>query len=907
MEVVKEKVTAKGRITGAVLRDGQSLRIRHISPDDKKRLEELFYRLSPRTRYLRFQYAKERITPEELAYFTEVTPPERAAFVATTGTGEGERIIAVARWDRTDRNSAEVAFTVEDDIQLRGIGTVLLEVLAGEALKHDIRVFMATVLKENTRMLEVFEESGFRYEKRSSEDVFEFVIDLKDQEEFEERQAYREHIARSAGVRRLLKPRRVAVVGASRDPESVGGALFRNVLKHGFTGAVFPVNPKADSIAGVMAYPTVKEVPGDIDLAVVVVPAERVLDVVDVCAEKCVPALVIISAGFSEAGGEGAERERKLKEKLFSYGMRLVGPNCLGVLDNTPEVKLNATFSPITPPSGNLSLGSQSGALGIALLDYAESKNLGVAQFISFGNSTDVTANDMLEFWEDDPDTSVVALYIESFGNPRKFSRTARRVSSKKPIIAVKAGRSLVGAKAATSHTGAMAATDVAVDALFRQAGVIRVNTIEEMFNAAEILSTQPSPAGNRVGILSNAGGPAVLAADACEGFDLEVTELSDKTRQKLGEFLPPEAATANPVDMIASATPETYRKALEVMLDSPEVDSVIIIYIPPLVTKPAQVARAIGDVLARRKDNPKPVLTCFMMPEREMEKIRTQSAYALRPFIFPEDAVRSLAIARDYSRYRELPRGRVTRFSDVDYDRVREEFLEKVTPTEEGFWLMPETAMWLLGSYRIPVADTLVAADPNAASDAARSVGFPAVMKVRSSTIVHKSDIGGIRKGIGGPEEARDAFLGIKWAVENAVKGAGMDGVVVQPMAGEGVEMIIGMTQDPVFGPLVVTGFGGVMVELMKDVAFSIHPLRDVDPERMLGKLKSLPLLEGWRGEPPADIEALKETLLRFSLLIEDFPELDQVEINPLMVKKQGSGCVAVDARVFVKKPSRE
>ena len=886
-----------------ILRDGQSLRVRPINPDDKKRLEEFFYRLSPRTRYLRFQYAKSYISPEELAYFTEVQPPERCAHVATMGEGEQERIVGVGRYDMLpgEGKRAEVAFVVEDNIQVRGIGTALLERLAATAHRYRISRFVAQVLPENTAMLEVFDESGFKVTKRLVEGVYHYTLDLEEQDEFVKRQAYREHIARSAGVRRLLSPRSVAVVGASRNPDSVSGAVFRNLLQAGFNGAVFPVNPNAASVGGVLAYPSVLDVPADIDLAVIVVPAERVLEVVDQCSKKGVWGLVIISAGFGEAGEEGRERERLLRSKVLAYGMRLIGPNCLGVMNLDPQVGLNATFAPSVPPTGRVSISTQSGALGLALLDHAKSINLGLSHFVSIGNGVDISSNDLLEFWEDDENTEVILLYVESFGNPRHFARIARRLSYKKPIVAVKAGRSEVGARAAFSHTGALAAADVAVDTMFRQAGVIRVNTIEEMFNVAEVLAHQSVPNGPKVGILTNAGGPGVLAADACEGWGLSVPTLSTETQDRLRQFLPREAALANPVDMIASAPPEAYRDALSVMLEDPDIDSIILIYIPPLVTRPEDVAAAIRETMSGYEGD-KPVLACFMMSRGATVDLRVDSRRYVPSFTFPEDAVQALARAYQHSQFRSLPEGRVPRFADIDADKARRSLFSSTTVTDQGIWLLPEVAMGLLKEYGIPVAETRAAHSAEEAATQARHLGFPVAMKIRSSTIVHKTDVGGIALGLGTEEEVRQAFQVMRERLEAASRADEMQGVVLQPMLQGGQEMIAGMSQDPVFGPLVMVGVGGVQVELTRDVAFSLHPLRDVDPDRMLGELKGLPLLQGWRGTPPRDIEALKNVLLRFSALIEDFPEIDQMEMNPLLVFPQGEGCAAVDARILLK-----
>lgn len=708
-----------------------------------------------------------------------------------------------------------------------------------------------------------------------------------------------EQAARSAGVRRLLSPRTVAVIGASRDPQSVGGAVFRNLLQGGFKGIVFPINPKTPSVAGVMSYPTVLDVPGDVDLAVVVVPAAIVLEVVEQCGKKGVPGLVIISAGFGEAGEEGKKRERELKEKVLSYGMRLVGPNCLGIINTDGGVRINATFSPVAEPlAGNISIGTQSGALGLALLDYADKMKLGIRSFVSIGNRVDISSNDLLDYWEDDAETEVIALYLESFGNPRSFSRTARRVARKKPIISVKAGRSEVGARAATSHTGALAAADVAVDAVFRQAGVIRVNTILEMFNVVKLLAHQPAPAGSRVGILTNAGGPGVLAADACEGWGLAVPALSKKTRDRLREFLPKEAALTNPVDMIATAPPESYERALRVMLDDPDIDAVVFIYIPPLVTRPEDVARAVREMMEKYDGN-KPVLACFMMLQEPAVDLSIGGGRRIPLYVFPEDAVQALALAYKHAQYRDREEGHVVRFMDIDPDVERKKLFKRVAMTVEGTMLMPEEAAELFEGYGIPVLRTRVAMSPQEAAQEAARLGFPLAMKLRSRSILHKSDVGGIVLSLGSKEEVLGAYHNIERHVSEWGRSEEMQGVVLQPMAGKGLELIVGMVQDPVFGPLIMMGLGGVHVEATKDIAFCLHPLTNVDPERMVARLRGKELLGGWRGAPPRDVEALKDVLLRFSALVEDFPEIEQMEINPLILYEEGRGCVGVDLRV--------
>lgn len=897
-----KKAGSHGETDEVILRNGQGLRIRPINPDDKIRLKRLFNRMSPLNSYFRWQYTKRQTGEKELTRFTEAKLPERCVYVAIQGEGRNERILAVASYDASlDMKSAEVTFVVGTSYQTRGVGTALLEKLVETAGQYRIKRFVARVLPENTRMLALFDESGFKTDKKFSEGVYHISINLEEQEEFAKRQATREHIARIAGVRTFLYPHSVAVVGASRNPDSVGGALFHNLLKTNFNGPVFPVNPSTNSVAGVLSYPTVLDVPSDIDLAVIVVPAEKVLSVVDQCGKKGVRGLVIISVGFGEMGPEGAKRERLLKEKTLAYGMRVIGPNCLGVLNSDPNVMLNATFSPVTPPAGNLSIGTQSGALGLALLDYANNINLGIADFVSIGNRIDISNNDLLEYWEDDENTSVILLYVESFGNPYKFTRIARRVSRKKPIIAVKAGRSEAGARAASSHTGALAAADVGTDALFRRAGVIRVNTIDEMFGVSAALANQPVPKGPNVGILTNAGGPGVLVADACEGLGLKVPTLSHATQKKLGRFLPIEAALSNPVDMVAFATAESYKQTLAAMLDDPDLDAIILIYIPPLITRPEDMAKAIKEVLSDYSGD-KPVLANFMMSAGSMPDLKIGPKRYVPSYVFPESAAQALAHTYHYSQYRQEPEGVIPSFPDIDGNHIRHEFFTSNPISEKASWLLPEVAAGLAKAYGIPMIEMCVAESGAAAAKQAASLGFPVTLKVRSTTIIHKTDIGGIALGLTSEKKVKEAYAKMMAGLKKAGLLDQSRGVIVQPMAQEAQEVIVGMSQNPVFGPLLMVGLGGIHVELQKDVAFSLHPLTDVDTEWMLNQLKGLPLLNGWRGAPVRDIDALKEVLLRFSALIEDFPEITEIEINPLMVGNKGRGCVAVDARVRIK-----
>ncbi|MDI6726004.1 MAG: GNAT family N-acetyltransferase [Smithellaceae bacterium] len=886
-------------IIRVILRDGQSLKVRPITPEDRGRLKAFFYRLSPLTRYLRFGFMKNYISERELDYFTSNNPPDVFAYVALKDEGEDEKIVAIGWWFLApDGISAEIAFIVEDKIQLRGIGTALLEHLAAAAPKYRIKRFVAHVLPENTRMLEVFEDSGFQMGKRQYEGTYELTFDLRQRDEYLKRQAQREHVACSEGVCRILYPRSVAVIGASSNPKTVSGMVLRNLLADGFSGPVFPVNPKAATAGGVCCYPTVEHVPGDVDLAVIIVPAAQVLEVMDQCARKGVMGVVIISAGFGESGPEGRERQRMLREKALAYGIRVIGPNCLGIMNTAPRTSLNASIAGPMPSSGNVSIGSHSGALGLVLLEYLKGNNIGIAHFVSIGNRVDISSNDLLEFWEDDENTRVILLYLESFGNPRRFSRIARRITRKKPIIAIKAGRSEAGGRAASSHTGALAGSDIATDALFRQAGVIRANTIAEMFNAAKCLAHQPLPRGPRLAILTNAGGPGVLAADAAISYGLSVPPLSEATRRKLARFLPEEASLENPVDIMESATGEQFGKALSVILDDEAIDGIIIINAP--IRPYLEIAAGIQKRLAGYVGG-KTVAACFMMTGTGNLEIRSGPGHLVPIYMSPEEALQAFFHAYTYARYRTLEEGIQSVFPEADEERTRN-YLKSSEVFTKGGWLSPEISLGLLKEYGIPVAETITAYSPEEAAIAARQIGFPVVMKFRSPTITEKTGAGGVLIGLQGEDEVKLGYKELEVRLDRAGLGAQAEGVILQPLVKGGQEIIIGMSFDPVFGPLVMVGLGGIHVELMKDVAFSLHPLRNTDPDFMFRQLKGFPLLQGWRGNPPRDIDALREVLLRFSALIEDIPEIKAVEINPLMVFNRGMGTMAIDVRILFK-----
>ncbi len=713
-----------------------------------------------------------------------------------------------------------------------------------------------------------------------------------------------------SGLEAIFRPKSIAVIGASRDRGTVGGALFHNLLKHEYQGAVYPVNPKSAIVQSVRAYPTISDVPEAVDLAVIVVPAAYVNATLDECGRKGVKAAVVITAGFKEIGGEGVEREKELVAIARRHGMRLVGPNCLGVVNTEAGVRMNATFTPPYPPAGSVAFSSQSGALGLAILQYASVLGIGISHFVSVGNKADVSGNDLLEFWEHDPGTSMLLLYLESFGNPQRFLELARRISRRKPIIAVKSGRTRAGRRAASSHTGSLAGADTAVTALCQQAGVIRTDTLEEMFDVAMLLGNQPVPHGNRVGIVTNAGGPGIMASDACESHGLEIPSLADETVRALREFLPAEASTKNPVDMIASATPESFERAVRLVANDPNVDSLIVLYVPPIVTNPGDVARAIvrGNEAAKKdlKEkglHAKPIVSCFLGTHGMPDELRSLQEDDIPSYTFPEASAIAIARAVKYGQWLGTPDGTVPQFTDVDRAATRD-LIDRALSRggAAGAWLTPDEVAWLLAAWKIATPAVAFARTAVEAASAAERLGFPVAVKLASETITHKSDVGGVRLDLRSAKEVSDAFAKIEKKLEAIRRRDEMTGVTVQPMIREGLETIVGMTRDPSFGPLLLFGLGGVQVELLKDVVFRVHPLTDRDAAQMVRGIRGAKLLEGYRGAPPGDLARLEETILRLSQLAGEFPEIVEMDLNPLKVLPPGKGCVVLDARVMVK-----
>jgi acetyl coenzyme A synthetase (ADP forming)-like protein len=701
----------------------------------------------------------------------------------------------------------------------------------------------------------------------------------------------------------ILRPRSIAVIGASRQPNTIGWQILDNLVRYGFQGPVYPVNPKAAAIHSIPAYPSVQAIGAPVDLAVITVPKDAVADVVRECIAAGVRGLVVISAGFKEVGGAGVERERVLRELVRAAGIRMVGPNCMGVMNTAPDVQMNATFAPIMPPPGPVAFMSQSGAMGLSVLDYAHSLGIGFSSFVSAGNKADVSGNDCIEYWEHDPQTSMILMYLENFGTPRRFVELGRRVTRSKPICVVKSGRTGAGARAAASHTGALAGTELATDAIITQAGAIRAQTVEELFDLAMAFSNQPLPQGNRVAIVTNAGGPGIMIADACEAAGMEVTRLTPATEAELRAQLPEEASVRNPVDMIASARPEGYEFALDCVLRDPNVDAAFAAFVPPLGIQTRDVAEAIVRVNARHPD--KPLIAVLMGREGLPAGLVELHEAQVPAYIFPESAARALGAMWRYREFTRRAPGHPVEFAADDaavtaiLDRTLAAGREKVSEPD---------ALRILEAYGIPVASWRFVAGADAkalardAAQTARALGFPVALKLVDPEITHKTDVGGVVLDLGDEEAIADAAREMLRG-QKGQKGEGGRGLLVQRMAPRGRETIVGLTRMRGVGPLVMFGLGGVYVEVLRDVVLRLAPLLDTDASHMVRAVRTAKLLEGVRGEPKRDLAALEEVLLRVSQLAERHPRIVEMDINPLLALEHGT--MAVDARVQLDNPT--
>jgi len=877
------------------LRDGSTVHVRPVRAEDGPSIRGFIEKVSQAS--IRFRFFGIPNLDWATSWCVDVDYAERFALIAQTGTPP--QVVAHAAYVRTTGDRAEVAFLVADAMQGQGISTILLAHLAEVAQRNGISTFIADVLPTNHRMIEVFRESGFPVEVRAEPGLIKVELPTSLSPEAVVRFDERERTAAVAAVRSVIEPRSVAVIGASRRRGTVGGEVLHNLLSAEFQGSIYVVNPRADVVQTLPAYRSVIDIPDRVELAVVVVPAEQVVSVAQECATAGVRALVVISSGFAETGAAGTQRQRDLVAVCREAGIRLVGPNCLGVLNTAPGVRLNATFAPRAALPGRVGFMSQSGGLGIAIIELAGRLGLGLSSFVSVGNKADLSGNDFLRYWEEDPGTDVALLYLESFGNPRKFARIAPRFARRKPLLAVKSGRSAAGARATSSHTGALlSASDVTVDALFEQAGVIRADSLHELFGVAQLLSAQPVPRGDRVAIVTNGGGPGIMCADACEASGVLVPELPAEVRARLNEFLPPEASVRNPIDMIATATAEDYRRTLIALIEADACDAILSIFVPPLVTDASDVACAICGVA---ESHPVVTLAAVFMSDAGPPAELSSEVAQVPGYEFPEDAARAIALAAKHGRWRSRPEAQPATFADMQTERGAA-IISQCLAAGAG-WLAPSDVLELLSCYRLPVIPTRIVADGDQAVALAAKLGQPVALKAQAEGLVHKSDAGAVKLGLSTPAQVRAAAREIKASVTRA--GHRLEGLLVQPMAGAGVELIVGVVSDRSFGPVVACGAGGTTAELLRDVAVRITPLSDLDAREMIHSLKLFPLLDGYRGAERCNVGAVEDVLLRVGALVEAHPEIVELDLNPVVASPEGATILDARVRIEVAPPT--
>jgi acetyltransferase len=695
----------------------------------------------------------------------------------------------------------------------------------------------------------------------------------------------------------FFRPNSVAVIGASSNPTKLGHAVLKNLVEGGYkkNGQVYPINQRADEILGLKVYSSVKEVPGTIDLAVIVIPYPYVPSILRECGEKGISAAIVISAGFREAGQVGLERELELIEIAEQYGLRLIGPNCLGVIDtNTP---INASFASGTPPNGPMAFMSQSGALGTAVLDIALAGRLGLSKFVSLGNKADVDEIDLLNAWQDDPNTNVIMIYTEGMTNGQKFIKVAREVTRHKPVVAIKSGVTQSGSRAVSSHTGSLAGSEQAYQAAFRQAGVLHVNSMEELFDVSAAIGYQPALQGDRIAIITNAGGPGILATDALERAGLTMARFEGQTIQALVQYLPDAASAANPVDVLGDARSDRYKFVFEIIINDPNVDGILVLLTPQAMTEIDETATAVGEL---SKNTEKPILACFMGEKQVKSGIDILTTYNVPNYSFPERAARALRGKADYRRILQRP---IPEYENFDVDRKAAQKIFEQVRQEGRLSIGDAEARGILQAYGMRIPRSIVAETPAQAVEFASDIGYPVVLKIASPDILHKTDVGGVKVGLSNAEDVRDAFELMMYRAQRYVPEARLWGCLVQEMVpAGGLEVLVGMNRDPQFGPLITFGLGGIYVETLKDVTFRVAPLSKEEARDMMNEIRAHALLDGVRGMPPADKEAIVDTLLRIGQLVLDFPEIVELDINPLMVYEENQGAIAIDMRLIMK-----
>ncbi len=875
-----------------LLMNGEAVVVRPIQPTDAPALTGFHATLSPDSIHRHRLLAHPTLSLAAAARFSQVDYDARMAFVAFVS----DQLVGLASYERPEpaAPAAEAGFVVTSTYHRHGVATLLFESLAEYARTRGVTLFRTEVMAHNLDMLKMLGATGLHYTRQDAGATVQLEIGLRPTPEYRAACDQREAAAEVASVTAILRPRSIAVVGAGRHPANVGHQVLRSLVVGDFSGTLYPVNPSARAVCGVPAFPALSSLPESIDLAIVAVPASAVPPVIEEAACSGVRAVTVITAGFGETGPAGAAVEAALLSVARRHGMRIVGPNCLGVMNTDPEIRMNATFGSPDPLPGRLALVSQSGAVGIVLGEETRAAGLGLSAFVSVGNKLDVSPNDLLCFFERDDRTLVIALYLESIGNPRKFARIARRVGETKPIVALKAGRTSAGARGARSHTAAAATPEVTVTALLQSAGIIKVDRLEELLDVSAILLAAPLPAGRGVALVGNSGGPLILAADACEGGGLAVPELGAGTQHAIGEVLVPAAAVANPVDLTADGTATMLEKALEILVRDDAINAVIVVFTETPATSAAQ-ARETAARVARLAG--KPVVACIVGAGTPSGAGRAADVAEVPS---PERAAAALGHVCRYAEWRRRPQPCDAESEDLtDQPTVRRIVDSKLASSATGGWLDLEQAACLLEACGVPVLPTRSAMTAEQAAVVAQSVGFPVVLKARSGDVVHKSDVGGVALRLEDAEAVRTAFKAM-----DSQLGAQMGGAVIQPMAPWGIEAIVGLASDPDFGPVVMVGLGGVMTDLLRDRSFAVPPLEVGAADAMVASLRAAPLLDGYRGTPRVGHRALVAVLERIARLAEEVPELVELDLNPLLISPSGALAVDCKTRLAPRRP---
>jgi acyl-CoA synthetase (NDP forming)/GNAT superfamily N-acetyltransferase len=871
----------------ALTMDGRIVRVRPVRPDDQAAIRALYARASPESRYLRF-FGAGAAWDDEVRRLVRPADADHIALLAE----HDATVVAVASYERIGTDTAEFAVLVDDARQGEGIGTLVLEHLAAGARRAGIAELVGDVLSANTRMLRVSGglAPGIHRSYGPDHGVVRVRVPTLPGDAALDAVGARDRTAEHQSLRPMLAPGSVAVIGAGRRPGGIGHEVLRALVAGGFTGPVYPVNPNATEVAGVRAYPSVAAIGVNVDLVVVAVPAAAVPVAMADCAASGVRAAVVLTSGLGEAGVDGAAAQAAMVRLARAHGVRVAGPNCLGVINTDPAIRLTATFAPSIPPPGGLAVASQSGAVGVAILEHAARAGLGISTFVSLGNKADVSGNDLLAYWYDDPATRAVALYLESFGNPRRFAWVARALTRRKPVLAVKSGRSSSGQRAGLSHTAAAATSDTTVDTLFAQAGVIRTDTLGELLDAARVLVDQPRPAGNRLAVIGNAGGLNILAADAAEAAGLTVPELSSSVRSQVMAGAPSAAAVGNPVDLGAEAGPEALAATVKALAGSGEVDALVATFV---ATRTNDVSAAVAALATAAEEVTDVPIVAVVVGAGDIPAAlgpRRIPVYQL-----PEEAVRALGHAARYAAWLRQPLGSRPSLSGVDASAAR-----RIVADSPAGWQPPAVAHELLARYGVPVVATRVAADAAEAVRVADELGYPVVVKAADERLVHKSDVGAVRLGLSDAEAVGAAYRAIADAT-----GVTTPAVVVQPMAAPGLELVAGIVHDPLFGSLVMLGLGGVYTDVLGDRAFRLLPVTDLDAGDMWRSLRAARLLTGFRGGPVVNTAALEDLLLRLGRLAEDIPEVAELDLNPVLAGPDG--VIAVDVKLRLSAVSGE